>query len=74
MKNLGYPVSMLSMTRFSFSSYPTVSRHVGRDTDIAWGVNGGTTWPQGPSIATCAISQSFDEVDMGRIRGEIHRK
>lgn len=45
MKNLGYPVTIESITLFSPSSYPTLSFHVGRQTEIACGVNGGTGEP-----------------------------
>ena len=36
---------MLSTTRFSPSSYPTLSFHVGNETEIACGVSGGTDVP-----------------------------
>lgn len=45
MKNLGYPVTIESITLFSPSSYPTLSFHVGRETETACGVNGGTGEP-----------------------------
>ena len=37
---------MESTTRFSPVSYPTTSRHVGSETEIAWGVKGGTGLPR----------------------------
>ena len=36
---------MASITLFSPSSYPTLSRQVGSETEMACGVNGGTDWP-----------------------------
>ena len=49
-KNLGYPVTIESTTRFSPSSYPTLSLHVGRQTEIACGVNGGTGEPSNEEV------------------------
>ena len=45
-KNLGYPETIKSTTRFSPSSYPTLSLQVGRDTEIACAVKGGTGKPK----------------------------
>lgn len=36
MKNLGYPVSMLSTTHLSPVAQPTLDSHVGRETLTAW--------------------------------------
>jgi hypothetical protein len=60
MKNLGYPVAIASMTRFSPSSYPTLSRHVGRETEMACGVKGGTVWPSVEGEPWLAAGMGFD--------------
>ena len=52
MKKRGYPETMASMTRFSPSSYPTLSFHVGKDTEMAWAVKGGTDMP---SVSCCVF-------------------
>lgn len=44
-KNLGYPDIIEFITLFSPSSYPTLSRQVGKETEIACGVCGGTASP-----------------------------
>ena len=43
---------MASTTRFSPSSYPTLSFHVGNDTEMAWAVKGGTDMP---SVSCCVF-------------------
>ena len=45
-KNLGYPETIASATRFSPVSYPTLSLQVGSETEMAWAVKGGTAKPR----------------------------
>ena len=46
MKNRGYPVCMAPITRTSPSSYPTLSAHLGNETEIACSVKAGIGLPR----------------------------
>lgn len=67
MKNLGYPDTIASATRFSPSSYPTLSFHVGSDTEIACGVKGGTERPN----ATLGLAVVMISVDVEVIVADV---
>jgi hypothetical protein len=47
MKKRGYPDCMASTTRASPSSYPTLSNHLGSETEMACSVNAGIGLPRG---------------------------
>lgn len=70
MKNLGYPETMTSTTRFSPSSYPTLSAHVGNETEIACGVKAGTGAPKGTGASNDGAEDIVAGVECERCRGE----
>lgn len=71
MKNRGYPVCMASTTRTSPSSYPTLSAHLGNETEMACSVKAGIGLPRG--FCKVAIAWSTQYCFSGAVDPELYR-